>query len=429
MENEERRVLRKVLEDLSVELIKLDEFQLSVYEFAQILDLTVREFTELERVDNQAYVIGKNNCPLYLHTTEYRAEMEKCETVLKTETSGSLYECCKLGQQISNMHEKALRFMKYNTQPPHAYQTSDEYIRDYGKGAQVNYFNSERQLEDPEIYVATTNPRILTCDNGHNSGLFADRCNLFKRSITNNGIGYTFNAISFEEYFNKLPYLEMMKEVLNVDTEADNTPVIYEPEGNSQQSYVRLSLQLSDFYDGFNRVPAELITPIRDISNEFRITLHDPKAAPDLRSDFVGLKAGYAYKILVTPTHLTGGGKLRTLSFKDRNCRYPDENDQLYFHKTYSKSACTMECHVRLAYDTCGCVPWSYPHFQNEDQSYSRLCDTSGHNCFEKVMRDPPTAPECGCLSNCDNHIYAYSITAKPLLVKDYCDPGEISVY
>ena len=43
---------------------------------------------------------------------------------------------------------------------------------------------------------------------------------------------------------------------------------------------------------------------------------------------------------------------------------------------------------------------------------------------LEKVMRDPPTAPECGCLSNCDNHIYAYSITAKPLLVKDYCDPG-----
>ena len=74
------------------------------------------------------------------------------------------------------------------------------------------------------------------------------------------------------------------------------------------------------------------------------------------------------------------------LSEVRRNCRFRTENQGLKLFKQYSQNSCMFECHLAMATQNCGCVPWDYPHF--ERSGLSDICDGWGRYCFESVMKD-----------------------------------------
>ena len=44
------------------------------------------------------------------------------------------------------------------------------------------------------------------------------------------------------------------------------------------------------------------VNTIMDVSKRFKLSLHDSRILPDLRADFIDIKAGNSYEILITPT-------------------------------------------------------------------------------------------------------------------------------
>lgn len=54
-----------------------------------------------------------------------------------------------------------------------------------------------------------------------------------------------------------------------------------------------MNLQQNTLYD-FNT--------IMDVSKRFKLSLHDSAVLSDLRADFIDIKAGNSYEILITPT-------------------------------------------------------------------------------------------------------------------------------
>ena len=44
------------------------------------------------------------------------------------------------------------------------------------------------------------------------------------------------------------------------------------------------------------------VNTIKDVNKRFKLSLHDSKVLPDLRADFIDIKAGNSYEILVAPT-------------------------------------------------------------------------------------------------------------------------------
>ena len=66
--------------------------------------------------------------------------------------------------------------------------------------------------------------------------------------------------------------------------------------------------------------------------------MHSPKDVPNLRNNFVTLKAGYEYLILITPSGTDSDESIRSIQPEQRDCYFPDEVGSLQLFKNYSES-------------------------------------------------------------------------------------------
>ena len=70
-----------------------------------------------------------------------------------------------------------------------------------------------------------------------------------------------------------------------------------------------------------------------------------------------------------------------------------------------------MKCQIKAASTFCGCTPWNYPHIGK-----SRVCDTYGHKCFEKVFTNTKKMKtKCDCPLDCNVDKYSYSVSSTAL--------------
>jgi len=102
----------------------------------------------------------------------------------------------------------------------------------------------------------------------------------------------------------------------------------------------------------------------------------------------------------------------RQMFLEDRKCRLPDESDNLFMFKSYSKSACKFECASNTAVDTCLCKPWSVPRFPGENTPY---CDMIGNACFYGILVDTHTYDNCECDDDCQFTTFNVFQSSSPL--------------
>ena len=107
-----------------------------------------------------------------------------------------------------------------------------------------------------------------------------------------------------------------------------------------------------------------------------------------------------------------------------RQCLFPDEaSEVLTLFKTYSKSACLLECNIKQAYDACNCVPWNYLSFPIERTKHgtTELCDMEGNTCFEKAMDALDSALACSCWPSCIETTYSHSLMSSKIDAYKFC--------
>ena len=182
-----------------------------------------------------------------------------------------------------------------------------------------------------------------------------DNCKLFKRSFTNNGIGYTFNNEKYSEmmkndFKNSVFFPSMSKPLLMKSSNSKHAlRVIIENNAEEVDRYFQKKNQI--------RFEPTTIT----------VTLHNPKEPADIRSKSFNIPLGHLTTVYITPKAREIEDSAKSLQEYQRNCRLDEVTDSLDIFKIYTKEACMMECKMKYSMNKCGCVPWNYPHnFKNQ---------------------------------------------------------------
>ena len=127
--------------------------------------------------------------------------------------------CCKMSQLIQNQLATILKIMKYSIQPPVFYEPLEDFLKSYDNldflpFNNLSKFNSREQRNLMEY---NKNPRILMCQYGEGKPvkiMVPKDCQAFHTSMTNSGIGYTFNNANFWDIFTKTNYTNLFAKIM-----------------------------------------------------------------------------------------------------------------------------------------------------------------------------------------------------------------------
>ena len=127
--------------------------------------------------------------------------------------------CCKMSQLIQNQLPTILKIMKYSIQPPVFYEPLEDFLKSYDNldflpFNNLSKFNSREQRNLMEY---NENPRILMCQYGEGKPvkiMVPKDCQAFHTSMTNSGIGYTFNNANFWDIFTKTNYTNLFAKIM-----------------------------------------------------------------------------------------------------------------------------------------------------------------------------------------------------------------------
>ena len=198
-----------------------DKIDISTYELTKLLD-------KHHSTPQAPFIETKEQCNFGLYTELWRSYIYKMtfrrvnerfgyydsiptEVPCENKTLIDWFEikgCCLLKDRYKRHLETAERIMKYAIQVPH-FELSDADKRDFSKAEQFLGYKTQPWAKAKD----DLNPRIFMCQYNRQPGYFNPRsCNLFVRSYTNEGFGYTFNGGPFwskhrsDNAFNRLFY-------------------------------------------------------------------------------------------------------------------------------------------------------------------------------------------------------------------------------
>ena len=131
----------------------------------------------------------------------------------------------------------------------------------------------------------------------------------------------------------------------------------------------------------------------------FPSILYGSNQEEDMKS--ISLKPGFEYIIDLDPYGQISSEDFKAMSLEKLQCRLSHEVFGNSTHPIYMLDNCKFDCHVKLAFESCKCIPWDFVHKAN----YSAECDIFGRTCFfNKIeMLTHDSDDSCAyCDSECD---------------------------
>ena len=179
-----------------------------------------------------------------------------------------------------------------------------------------------------------------------------ENCDLFKRSFTTQGMGYTFNN-EVEE--------KLIKEGFRTTEFSHNAK--RQP---SLMKSTKLKHSLKVLIDRNEEEVYEELSNYGILWQKYiALSLHSPKEPADTKfipSTSVRIPFGHSTTILITPKARAIDGKAKMhLTENQRRCRLIEDTENLDIFNVYTRVSCLFECSMNYAIRRCGCVPWNYP--------------------------------------------------------------------
>ena len=283
--------------------------------------------------------------------------------------------CCDMTRPLKSKLKLMMKYMKYTMQPPHFMQSSDELVSDISF-AKETFPGYQMKLLNRTTFW-NQNPRIFSSqyDYEPKDENAQTQFELFVRSFTNEGFGYTFNNRHFwskhqkENNFNKL-FHGTMHPFLDRKYATD----LHFPKMTGPQHGLNIIVQL-------NKYEREVFQDNAKSFPTFRVAIHDPYAPADLRGTGIDIRPGHISTFLITPSQVKTSSAIEGLSMERRKCRFLSENKGLKIFSNYTQDACFLECKLMQSAKKCLCIPWNYPRFDLSTD----ICDYQGIYCFEEV--------------------------------------------
>lgn len=131
------------------------------------------------------------------------------------------------------------------------------------------------------------------------------------------------------------------------------------------------------------------------------------------------IRPGHKNMISLSATKITASEEIRSLPPEQRKCLFPDENQMLEMHKSYTQSNCFLECYLFNAQTilasqhnmTHNCTPWFLPLQEHSKE----FCDPWEYLKLYEIMFQNDSEGMCSqCLPDCTTVNYHPTLMAVP---------------
>ena len=233
----------------------------------------------------------------------------------------------------------------------------------------IQYDKLVKLVPATQYLKSRTNPFVAMCMfMGNVKTMTFENCNLFKRSFTTKGIGFTFN----NEIEEKLIKKEFYSTALFPNTKRNPSLMKSTSSEHSLMAIIENNAEEVQRYE--NTVDSsgqgdESIKPKR-----FSVSLHNPREPADIRSKSFTIPLGQSTTVYITPKAREIDESGGELTESQRNCRLDDDTEALEIFSAYTRAGCMFECRMKHSVEHCGCVPWNYPISIKEKVSIVNSC-------------------------------------------------------
>ena len=212
-----RRAMSKTLRKLGL------NYNISTFELVKMLHLnpdeTERDVTAFANPIQTETGCQGHETEDYMRAWErYKKKNEiKVEDVPCHESTNETSNCCKMFATLKDEVEIVLKIMKYSIQPPLYHEPLDEFIESFDNLEFLPYKNLTTYIKEngvKKLMETNTNPRIFMCRYSGVDKLLPPNCNLFHMSLTNQGMGYSFNVANFWDIFSHTKYTNMFAKIM-----------------------------------------------------------------------------------------------------------------------------------------------------------------------------------------------------------------------
>ena len=348
----------------------------------------------------------------------------------------SIQNCCQTLRQFDHDLETVLKIMRHSVQTPTYYEPLEDMERLFENFSFLGYETFDRSR--PQFHHSVTlnrNCRIFMCNfEGKISKdqKFASKCELFHRSLTSGGLGFTFNQADFWSTMKPNVYTKAFAKILTPKGHdkkivKESGSGLYEgknikfPTRSGQKGELLLVLQKNRL------IPPNLaleMNPekagylgVKPVENFFKIDLHDPLSLANM-DDSIEIDTGTETIISITPYQITTSRDLESINEAKRNCRFSFENKDSKLFQIYRQDSCLLECRIKVAEMSCKCSSWQYPSLNTSLPICNGL-----DGCFEEALNDAVIEDKCFsmCPIDCNMMRYSKVSKSKPLNIKDIC--------
>ncbi|KAL7017318.1 hypothetical protein ACKWTF_010315 [Chironomus riparius] len=209
---------------------------------------------------------------------------------------------------------------------------------------------------------------------------FEDCDKIFDKILTDVGICYTFNMLSYKDYVDKTsmhPDLHVPKHDYKsswfLDKDYDSAEINIYPRrvmGAGLQSGLSVQFKFNS-----TMLCSSCVSGI----NGFRVSLHMPVESPQISKQFYNVPFQRETNLIVKPDMIYSSKDTKNYLPEKRGCYFIKERKLKYF-KIYSKTNCDLECKADYIMRKCGCVKFSMPHTNDRD-----VCDNTKLECVHQA--------------------------------------------
>ena len=188
-----------------------------------------------------------------------------------------------------------------------------------------------------------------------------ENCNLFRRSFTTVGMGYTFN----NEVEEKLVKEDFRNAELSPNTARE--PSYMKSTGSDSFLTVVIENNAEEVERYKNRKILSGKLEKKEAAhkpNEITVSLHNPKEPADTKfvpSTSIRIPLGQSTTFFITPKAREIDDSGKELTEIQRSCRLNENTEALSMFNVYTRTACLMECKIKYSMKKCGCSPWYFP--------------------------------------------------------------------
>ena len=181
-------------------------------------------------------------------------------------------------------------------------------------------------------------------------------------------------AINIEKSLKESSYTNLVETMQNTSENSGTEYVEKKTVGAAEgiNNGLRVVLDLHSNFESFGSIENDF--------RAFRMYIGQPTEFPGLQKRSLVIEPGREHFIDLSSQVFSSSDGIKQLAPDKRNCFFNTEGS-LEFYTEYTYTNCILECGIKAAEKTTGCIPWYLPH-----SSDSSVCDPWITMEFRKLL-------------------------------------------